>query len=208
MRFSSLQKNREGISAGNVLRGTVRSLDFIDGEALLTVLAGEEFLVRVTAVAVARLGLKENSPVYLIIKARSCREFESATSDLLDSRDSPRQIGRLDASSIAKSCAKRSHHENIAPLAYVFFCHRPSIITDFRWRSETRHSRNGKKPSKPPRRKASSSRRSPPAPSCAKRSRRSFPKRLSRHRARIHQRARTVQCRQDRRRTRRRRALL
>ena len=62
-----------GISAGNVLRGTVRSLDFIDGEALLTVLAGEEFLVRVTASAVARLGLKENSPVYLIIKARSCR---------------------------------------------------------------------------------------------------------------------------------------
>ena len=62
-----------GISAGNVLRGTVRSLDFIDGEALLTVLAGEEFMVRVTASAVARLGLKDNSPVYLIIKARSCR---------------------------------------------------------------------------------------------------------------------------------------
>lgn len=61
------------ISASNVLRGTVRRLDFIDGEAMVTIAAGEEFLVRVTASAVARLGLKAEYPVYLIIKARSIR---------------------------------------------------------------------------------------------------------------------------------------
>jgi molybdate transport system ATP-binding protein len=61
------------ISAGNVLSGTVRKIESLDGEALLTVLAGEEFLVRLTASAVKRLGLTENTPVYLIIKTRSFR---------------------------------------------------------------------------------------------------------------------------------------
>lgn len=61
------------ISAGNVLPGVVRRVALIDGEALVTVQAGEEFLVRVTAAAVARLGVKEQSQVYLIVKARSFR---------------------------------------------------------------------------------------------------------------------------------------
>ena len=62
-----------GISASNVLSGTVRSIDFIGGEAMVTVVSGEEFLVRVTASAVSRLGLQEQTSVYLIIKARSFR---------------------------------------------------------------------------------------------------------------------------------------
>lgn len=62
-----------GISASNVLRGTVRSIDYIGGEAMVTVVSGEEFLVRVTASAVARLGLNAQTLVYLIIKARSFR---------------------------------------------------------------------------------------------------------------------------------------
>ena len=41
------------------------------GEAILTVLAGDEFLVRVTASAAKRLGLKEGTAVFLIIKTRS-----------------------------------------------------------------------------------------------------------------------------------------
>ena len=63
----------QGISAGNVLPGTIRSIEFIDGDAMVTIVSGEEFLVRVTASAVARLGLKAQNSVYLIIKARSVR---------------------------------------------------------------------------------------------------------------------------------------
>jgi molybdate transport system ATP-binding protein len=62
-----------GISAGNVLHGTVGKIEIVDGDAILTVLAGEEFLVRITAAAVTRLGLAENTPVFLIIKTRSFR---------------------------------------------------------------------------------------------------------------------------------------
>ncbi len=62
-----------GISAGNVLSGAVHRIESLDGEAMLTVLAGEEFLVRLTASAVMRLSLMENTPVYLIIKTRSLR---------------------------------------------------------------------------------------------------------------------------------------
>jgi molybdate transport system ATP-binding protein len=61
----------EGISAGNVLPGTVRRIDLIHGQAMLTVLAGEEFYVRLSAAAVSRLRLIEQSPVFLIIKTRS-----------------------------------------------------------------------------------------------------------------------------------------
>jgi len=63
----------EGISAGNVLSGTVHKIESLGGEAMLTVLAGEEFLVRLTASAVMRLSLMENKQVYLIIKTRSFR---------------------------------------------------------------------------------------------------------------------------------------
>ena len=59
------------ISAGNILPGTIRKMDRLDGEAILTVLAGDEFLVRVTASAAKRLGLKEGTAVFLIIKTRS-----------------------------------------------------------------------------------------------------------------------------------------
>jgi molybdate transport system ATP-binding protein len=62
-----------GISAGNVLAGTIRRIDMLDGEAVLSVIAGEEFLVRLTAAAVARLGLRKDTPVFLIIKTRSFR---------------------------------------------------------------------------------------------------------------------------------------
>lgn len=61
----------EGISAGNVLPGTIRAIDLMDGQALLTVNAGEDFYVRVTSGAAARLGLKAGMPVFLIIKTRS-----------------------------------------------------------------------------------------------------------------------------------------
>ena len=63
--------NPEGISAANVLPGTIRTIDFIDGQALLTVFAGEDFYVRVTAAAVSKLGLREDSRVFLIMKTRS-----------------------------------------------------------------------------------------------------------------------------------------
>jgi len=63
----------EGISAGNVLSGTIRSIEPVDGEAMITVVAGDEFVVRLTSAAILRLGLRENSPVFLIIKTRSFR---------------------------------------------------------------------------------------------------------------------------------------
>lgn len=61
----------EQISAGNVVAGTVRSIDFLDGQAMLTVLAGEEFFVRLTAAAVKRLDLVERQELFLIMKVSS-----------------------------------------------------------------------------------------------------------------------------------------
>jgi molybdate transport system ATP-binding protein len=61
----------EGISAGNVLPGIVKRIERLDGQAMVTVAAGDEFYVRLTAAAVNRLGLAEASPVFLIIKTRS-----------------------------------------------------------------------------------------------------------------------------------------
>jgi molybdate transport system ATP-binding protein len=66
-------QNPEGISAGNVLPGTIRRIDMIEGQAMLMVLAGEEFYVKVTAAAVKKLGLVVDCPVFLIMKARSFR---------------------------------------------------------------------------------------------------------------------------------------
>lgn len=60
-----------GISAGNVIGGTIRSVELIAGQAILTVLAGEDFYVRLTAAAVERLGLHEGDQVFLIMKTRS-----------------------------------------------------------------------------------------------------------------------------------------
>ena len=63
----------EGISAGNVLAGMVRSIDRLGGQAMITVSAGDEFYVRLTAAAVSRLRLVEQTPVFLIIKTSSFR---------------------------------------------------------------------------------------------------------------------------------------
>jgi len=63
----------EGISAGNVLAGIVRRIESFDGQAMVTVSAGDEFFVRLTASAVSRLQLVEQTPVFLIMKTRSFR---------------------------------------------------------------------------------------------------------------------------------------
>jgi molybdate transport system ATP-binding protein len=69
-----LATNRpEGISAANVMPGTIRRIERSAGEALITVSAGDEFFVRVTQSAVTRLALTEQMPVFLIMKTRSFR---------------------------------------------------------------------------------------------------------------------------------------
>lgn len=62
-----------GISAANVLPGTIRTIESFAGETMLSVFAGEEFFVALTPSAVARLGLRQGRPVFLIIKTRSFR---------------------------------------------------------------------------------------------------------------------------------------
>ena len=64
-------KRPDGISAANVLAGTVKRIESLAGEALITVAAGEEFYVRLTRSAVDRLELAEQTPVFLIMKTRS-----------------------------------------------------------------------------------------------------------------------------------------
>jgi len=66
-------QNPEGTSAGNVLPGIIRRIDMREGQAMLMVLAGEEFYVKVTAAAVKKLGLVVDCPVFLMMKARSFR---------------------------------------------------------------------------------------------------------------------------------------
>ena len=68
-------KRPEGISAGNVLPGTVRRIDVIDGQAMITVAAGDEFYARLTVSAVKRLDLVEETSVFLIMKTRSFRSL-------------------------------------------------------------------------------------------------------------------------------------
>src|SRR5713226_4069115 len=63
----------EGISAANVFPGKVRKVESIKDQAVLTVDAGDLFYVRLTPSAVTKLGLKEGTPVFLIIKTRSFR---------------------------------------------------------------------------------------------------------------------------------------
>ena len=62
-----------GLSAGNILAGEIQRFELADGEAMLTVRAGADFSVSLTAAAVRRLGLKEGAAVFLIIKTRSFR---------------------------------------------------------------------------------------------------------------------------------------
>jgi molybdate transport system ATP-binding protein len=66
-------KRPEDISAGNILSGTVRSIDAPNGQVMVTVAAGDEFYARLTAAAVKRLNLVENTPVFLIMKTSSFR---------------------------------------------------------------------------------------------------------------------------------------
>jgi molybdate transport system ATP-binding protein len=66
-------KRPDEISAGNILSGTVRSVDAADGQVMLTVAAGDEFYARLTAAAVKRLNLVQNTPVFLIMKTSSFR---------------------------------------------------------------------------------------------------------------------------------------
>ena len=66
-------QNPEGTSAGNVLPGIIRRIEMREGQAMLMVLAGEEFYVKVTAAAVKKLSLVVDCPVFLIMKARSFR---------------------------------------------------------------------------------------------------------------------------------------
>lgn len=63
----------EGISAGNVLPGTIKNITVRDGQAMITVKAGAEFFVRLTTSAVERLRLGEQHPVFLIMKTHSFR---------------------------------------------------------------------------------------------------------------------------------------
>ena len=63
----------EGISAANILPGIIKSIGLLDGQALITVMAGAEFYVRLTASAVNRLQLVKESPVFLIMKTHSFR---------------------------------------------------------------------------------------------------------------------------------------
>jgi molybdate transport system ATP-binding protein len=63
----------EWISAGNILPGTIKSIRLLDGQALITVIGGAEFYVRLTASAVNRLRLVEEESVFLIMKTHSFR---------------------------------------------------------------------------------------------------------------------------------------
>jgi molybdate transport system ATP-binding protein len=64
-------KRPEGLSASNILPGTIRQIDLADGQAIVTVSAGQDFYVRLTSAAVTSLGLKEGMSVFLVIKTRS-----------------------------------------------------------------------------------------------------------------------------------------
>jgi molybdate transport system ATP-binding protein len=65
-------KRPEGISASNVFPGTIHRIELTEGQAMVVVRAGEDFYVRLTAGAVTSLGLREGTPIFLIIKTRSC----------------------------------------------------------------------------------------------------------------------------------------
>ncbi len=62
----------DGISAANVLKGTIRAIETVQGQSILRIDAGVTFYVRLTYAAVERLTLRDNLDIFLIIKARSC----------------------------------------------------------------------------------------------------------------------------------------
>lgn len=62
----------QGVSAANVLAGTVKEIDELNGQAILRVVSTSTFYVRVTWRSVEKLSLTPGSRVFLAIKARSC----------------------------------------------------------------------------------------------------------------------------------------
>jgi molybdopterin-binding protein len=56
-----------------VLPGKIQNIESINDQAVLTVDAGDVFYVTLTPSAVAKLNLRDGTPVFLIIKARSFR---------------------------------------------------------------------------------------------------------------------------------------
>ena len=63
------------VSARNVLPARVESVEITGGDALVTLAAGEPLVAKLTAGAVARLGLAPGSPVYALIKAQTLRRI-------------------------------------------------------------------------------------------------------------------------------------
>lgn len=63
----------DGLSASNIISGKVRAIESLADQAVLTVEAGDVFYVRLTPAAIARLDLREETSVFLVIKARSFR---------------------------------------------------------------------------------------------------------------------------------------
>jgi molybdate transport system ATP-binding protein len=62
-----------GLSARNVLPGTLQSLGTEGTTVIATVDAGERFIVHLTPGAVESLGLTSHMPVWIVVKTHSCR---------------------------------------------------------------------------------------------------------------------------------------
>jgi len=66
-----------GLSASNVLPGTIRALHGLGERILVEIDAGDTFRVEIVPATVARLALTPRKPVYLIIKASSFRKISA-----------------------------------------------------------------------------------------------------------------------------------
>jgi molybdate transport system ATP-binding protein len=62
----------QGLSAGNIIKGVIGRIEWIEGQVVLRIAAGVDFYVRLTPPAARRLGLSVGLSVFLIIKTRSC----------------------------------------------------------------------------------------------------------------------------------------
>jgi molybdate transport system ATP-binding protein len=63
----------QGISARNVLRGTLDNIRLEGATMIATVLVGCSFVVHLTPGGLESLGIRQGSPVWLIVKTYSCR---------------------------------------------------------------------------------------------------------------------------------------
>ena len=63
------------VSARNVLSARVERIDTAQGDASVTLEAGERLIARLTIGAVGRLGLRAGSQVYALIKAQALRRI-------------------------------------------------------------------------------------------------------------------------------------